>query len=64
MRQGARCELLRDNLGHANVDVTQNVYGESWWEERVEKGGGRRGRQFPAKELTDTFHGFPCSPLR
>jgi site-specific recombinase XerD len=29
MRQGARCELLRDILGHANIDVTQIVYGES-----------------------------------
>ncbi len=38
-------------MGHANIDVTQNVYGESWWEE-------------PSKELTDTRHGFPCSPLR
>jgi hypothetical protein len=23
-------------MGHANIDVTQNVYGKSWWEERVE----------------------------
>jgi hypothetical protein len=22
--------------GHANIDVTQNVYGKSWWEERVD----------------------------
>jgi len=26
---------VRDNMGHANIDVTQNVYGKSWWEERV-----------------------------
>jgi transposase InsO family protein len=26
MRQGARCELLRDILGHANIDVTQNIF--------------------------------------
>ena len=32
--QGRR--LLRDILGHANIDVTQNVYGKSWWEERVD----------------------------
>jgi hypothetical protein len=25
-----------DILGHANFDVTQNVYGNSWWEERVD----------------------------
>jgi hypothetical protein len=36
MRQGARCEFLRDILGHANIDVTQNIYGGSWLEERVE----------------------------
>jgi hypothetical protein len=29
MRQGARCELLRDILGHANIDVTQNIYGKN-----------------------------------
>jgi hypothetical protein len=33
---GARPEVTRDNMGHANIDVTQNVYGRSWWEERVE----------------------------
>ena len=27
---------MRDNMGHANIDVTQNVYGKSWWEERVD----------------------------
>jgi hypothetical protein len=27
---------MRDNMGRANIDVTQNVYGRSWWEERVE----------------------------
>ena len=35
-REGARPEVVRDNMGHANIDVTQNVYGKSWWEERVE----------------------------
>jgi integrase len=34
LRQGARPEVVRDNMGHANIDVTQNVYGKSWWEER------------------------------
>jgi hypothetical protein len=23
-------------MGNANIDVTQNVYGKSWWEERVD----------------------------
>ena len=35
-REGARPEIVRDNMGHANIDVTQNVYGKSWWEERVD----------------------------
>jgi hypothetical protein len=27
---------VRDNLGHANIDVTQNVYRKSWREERLD----------------------------
>ncbi len=27
---------MRDNMGHANIDMTQNVCGKSWWEERVD----------------------------
>jgi hypothetical protein len=30
LREGARPEVVRDILGHVNIDVTQNVYGESW----------------------------------
>ena len=33
---GARPEVTRDNMGHATIDVTQNVYNKTWWEERVE----------------------------
>jgi len=33
---GVRPEVTRDNMGHATVDVTQNVYNRTWWEERVE----------------------------
>ena len=36
LREDARPEVVRDNMGHANIDMTQNVYGKSWWEERVE----------------------------
>lgn len=36
LRTDARPEVTRDNMGHANIDVTQNVYGRSWREERVE----------------------------
>jgi len=31
---------------------------------RGRAGGVSACRQFPSKELTDTCHGFPCSPLR
>jgi integrase len=30
LREGARPEIVRDNMGHANIDVTQNVYSKSW----------------------------------
>jgi integrase len=33
---GVRPEVTRDNMGHATVDVTQNIYNRTWWEERVE----------------------------
>lgn len=33
---GVRPEVTRDNMGHSTVDVTQNVYGKTWWEERAE----------------------------
>lgn len=33
---GVRPEVTRDNMGHATVDVTQNVYNRTWWGERVE----------------------------
>jgi integrase len=33
LREGARPEVVRDILGHAKIDATQNVYGKSWWEE-------------------------------
>ena len=23
-------------MGHSEIDVTQNIYGKSWWEERVD----------------------------
>ena len=32
---GVRPEVTRDNMGHATVDVTQNVYNKTWWEERA-----------------------------
>jgi hypothetical protein len=41
LHEGARPEVVRDILGHANIDVTQNVYGKSWWEERVDAGLNR-----------------------
>src|SRR5260370_20307629 len=31
LREGARPEVVWDNMSHANIDVTQNVYGNGWW---------------------------------
>jgi len=42
LREGARQEIVRDNMGHANIDVTQIVYGKSWWEEQVDAVTHRR----------------------
>lgn len=36
LREGEMPKVVRDILGHANIDVTQNVYGKSWWEKRVD----------------------------
>jgi hypothetical protein len=36
LHEDARPEVMRDNMGHTNIDVTQNVYGKSWWEVRVD----------------------------
>jgi hypothetical protein len=33
-REGARADDVRDILGHANIDVTQNVYGKNCGGER------------------------------
>ena len=45
LREGARPEIVRDILGHANIGVTQNIYGKSWWEERVDAFAARCTRQ-------------------
>jgi site-specific recombinase XerD len=36
VREGARPEVVRNIMGHADIDVTQKVYGKSWWEVRVD----------------------------
>jgi integrase len=36
MRVGASPEVTRDNMGHSTVDITQNIYTGSWWEQRTE----------------------------
>jgi hypothetical protein len=36
LHEDAMAEVMRDNMGHANIDVTQNVCGKSWWEVRVD----------------------------
>lgn len=39
-RTGARPEIMRDNLGHAEIGIGLNVYSESWWDARVWMGRG------------------------
>ena len=52
LREGTWPDHVRVNMGLANVNVAQIVYGKSWWEGR-------------SKGHTDTYHGFPArSPLR
>ena len=36
LREAQGRRLVRDIPGHANIDVTRNVYGKSRWEERVD----------------------------
>ena len=36
LHEDAMAEVMRDNMGHANIDVTQNVYGKSRWEEQLD----------------------------
>jgi hypothetical protein len=53
---------------HANIDVTQNVYGKSWWEERVdavtravEAVPARKQRKLKRISLNpSTMNGCPC----
>src|ERR1700721_4684267 len=35
-RERATPAFVQDILGHVNIDVTQNVYGNNWWKERVD----------------------------
>ncbi len=36
LRSGVRAEVVRDNMGHSDIDQTQNIYGKSWWDERTD----------------------------
>ena len=36
LRERATPGFVHYILGHVNIDVTQNVYGNSWWKERVD----------------------------
>jgi hypothetical protein len=35
-RAGAQPEVVRDDMGHHDVEPTQNIYGKTWWEEWVD----------------------------
>jgi acyl-CoA reductase-like NAD-dependent aldehyde dehydrogenase len=37
LRESARPEIMRDNMGHVEYRRDQNAYGKSWWEERVDE---------------------------
>jgi hypothetical protein len=45
LREGARSEIVRNTWVTSNIDVTQNVYGKSCWEERVYAFAARCTRQ-------------------
>jgi len=47
---GKRPEIVRDILGHANLDATQNVFARFGWG--------------ALEKLTDILYGFPYSSLR
>jgi integrase len=36
LRERATPVFVQDILGHVNIDVTQNVYGNNWGKERVD----------------------------
>jgi hypothetical protein len=59
MRKSARCELLRDILGRANIDGTQNIFARAggmseWMRDMV---GGRENAKTPTV-LTSPHHKF------
>jgi integrase len=51
---GVRPEVTRDNMGHSTVDVTQNVYNKTWWEERAE------AVSLAAASVWREFQATPC----
>jgi len=36
LREGAKLEVVRNILGHANIHVAQNGFRQEWWEERAD----------------------------
>ncbi|MGA9667758.1 MAG: tyrosine-type recombinase/integrase [Terracidiphilus sp.] len=51
---GVRPEVTRDNMGHATIDVTQNVYNKTWWEERA------AAVSLAAASVWKEFQAVPC----
>ena len=52
-------EYVLDILGHVNIGVTQNVYGRSSWEERVDAATELRGRNSSCEYFGIVANG-PC----
>ena len=65
---GVRPEVTRDNMGHTTIDVTQNVYSKSWWEERPcrrQLGRSERLEEVPADRQSErSLRTRRCKPWR
>jgi integrase len=48
-KSGARAEVVRDNMGHSESDVTLDIYSKSYWSERREAVSKTAGLIWPAK---------------
>jgi hypothetical protein len=58
LREGARCEVLRYILGHANIDVTQNIFARAggtneWMQDMV--GGRENANCLRYRDCTQNF---------
>ncbi len=68
LRSGARAEVVRDNMGHSDIDQTQNIYGKSWWDERTDAVTGAVsvvfGEPKSRKKKPESLKGLPSKLSR